>query len=131
MPRLSQASRTSLERAFDWWQKSMHTSKHKTFFVIAGYDSDAGQEIQLRRAIAEATVQDPDLLANILEVSARGEVSLAPHALMAGGRVSAPLGRLREFGQVLVGGVRTRGSAFGQSSATISAAGFCVATAMP
>jgi hypothetical protein len=75
--RLSQASRTSLERGLDWWQKSMHTSKPKTFFVIAGYDSDAGQEIKLRRAIAEATIQDPDLLANILEVSAGSEVSLA------------------------------------------------------
>ena len=43
--RLSQASRISLDRALDWWQKSMHTSKHKTYFVLAGYDSDAGQEI--------------------------------------------------------------------------------------
>jgi len=36
--RLSHASRTSLERALDWWQKSMQTTKHKTYFVLAGYD---------------------------------------------------------------------------------------------
>lgn len=75
--RLSQASRISLDRALDWWQKSMHTSKHKTYFVLAGYDSDAGQEIKLRREIVEATIHEPELLANIVEVSAGNEVGLA------------------------------------------------------
>jgi hypothetical protein len=75
--RLSQASRVSLDRALDWWQKSMHTSKHKTYFILAGYDSDAGQEIKLRREIVEVAVQDPELLANLLEVSAGSEISLA------------------------------------------------------
>lgn len=75
--RLSQASRTSLERALDWWQKSMQTTKHKTFFVLAGYDLDRGQEIKLRREIVESAIQDPELLANILEISARNEVGLA------------------------------------------------------
>ena len=51
--RLSKASRISMERAIDWWQKSMLTSKHKTYFVLAGYDIDQGQEIKLRRAIIE------------------------------------------------------------------------------
>ena len=55
----------------------MQTTKHKTFFVLAGYDLDRGQEIKLRREIVEAAVQDPDLLANIVEVSARNEVGLA------------------------------------------------------
>src|SRR6266498_3338102 len=76
--RLSQASRTCLERALDWWQKSMHTSKHKTYFVLAGYDADHGQEIKLRRSIIEGSLQEePELLSNIIEVSARNEVSLA------------------------------------------------------
>jgi hypothetical protein len=75
--RLSQASRTSLERSLDWWQKSMQTSKHKTYFVLAGYDIDQGQEIKLRRDIVTATLQDPELLNNIVEVSARNEDSLA------------------------------------------------------
>jgi len=75
--RLSQASRISLDRALDWWQKSMQTSKHKTYFVLAGYDSDAGQEIKLRREIVEAAIQEPELLANIVEVSARNEIALA------------------------------------------------------
>src|SRR5688500_952987 len=51
--RLSQASRASLERALDWWQKSMLTTKHKTYFVLAGYDLDQGKEIKLRREIVE------------------------------------------------------------------------------
>jgi hypothetical protein len=75
--RLSQASRISVERALDWWQKSMQTTKHKTYFVLAGYDTDRGQEINLRRAVVEQTLREPELLANLVEVSARNEVSLA------------------------------------------------------
>jgi hypothetical protein len=75
--RLSKASRISLERALDWWQKSMQTSKHKTYFVLAGYDIDRGQEIKLRREIVERSLQETDLLSNLVEVSARNEVGLA------------------------------------------------------
>jgi hypothetical protein len=75
--RLSQASRISLERALDWWQKSMHTSKHKTYFVLAGYDVDHGQEIKLRRSIIDGSLQEPELLSNIIELSAKNEVNLA------------------------------------------------------
>jgi hypothetical protein len=75
--RLSQASRICLDRAVDWWQKSMQTSKHKTYFVLAGYDIDRGQEINLRRGIVEQVVQEPELLANLTEVTARNEVALA------------------------------------------------------
>jgi hypothetical protein len=75
--RLSEASRISLEKALDWWQKSMHTSKHKTYFVLAGYESDAGQEIKLRREFINQTLQDPELLSNIVEVRANNEVGLA------------------------------------------------------
>ena len=75
--RLSQASRICLERALDWWQKSMHTSKHKTYFVLAGYDVDHGQEIKLRRSIIDGSLQEPELLNNIIEVNAKNEVNLA------------------------------------------------------
>jgi hypothetical protein len=75
--RLSQASRTSLDRALDWWQKSMQTSKHKTYFVLTGYDIDQGHEIKLRRDIVAQSLQDPELLSNIVEVSARNEDGLA------------------------------------------------------
>ncbi len=74
---LSQASRTCLDKASDWWQKSMHTSKHKTFLVLAGYDDDGGAEIRLRRTILLPAVRDPDLLANIIELSAVNEAGLA------------------------------------------------------
>lgn len=75
--RLSQASRISLKGALDWWQKSMHTSKHKTYFVLTGYDLDRGHEIKLRREIVESALQDPELLGNIVEISANNEVGLA------------------------------------------------------
>lgn len=75
--RLSQASRISLERALDWWQKSMQTSKHKTYFVLTGYDLDHGQEIKLRREIVESALQDPEFLRNLVEISANNEVGLA------------------------------------------------------
>jgi hypothetical protein len=66
-----------LERALDWWQKSMHTTKHKTYFVLAGYDVDHGQEIKLRRGIIDGSLQEPELLNNIIEISAKNEVNLA------------------------------------------------------
>ena len=75
--RLSQASRACLNRSLDWWQKSMQTSKHKTYLVLAGYNVDQGQEIRLRREIIEQTSQEPDLLNNLIEVSASNEISLA------------------------------------------------------
>lgn len=75
--RLSQASRLCVERSLDWWQKSMQTTKHKTFLVLAGYDNDSGQEIKLRREIVDGALGDPELAGNIVEVSARNEVSLA------------------------------------------------------
>ena len=75
--RLSHASRTCLERSLDWWQKSMHTSRHKTYLVLAGYDVDAGQETKLRREFVEQNLQEPELLTNLLELSAKNEISLA------------------------------------------------------
>ena len=75
--RLSQASRICLERSLDWWQKSMQTTKHKTYLVLAGYDLDHGQEIKLRREMAERTLQEPELLENLIEVSANNEIGLA------------------------------------------------------
>ena len=76
---LSQASRIGLEKAADWWQKSMQTSKPKTYFVLAGYDSDAGEEIALRKQILQQMLQgeEPELLNNMIEVSANNEVGLA------------------------------------------------------
>ena len=67
--KLSQASRIGLEKAADWWQKSMQTSKHKTYFVLAGYDDDAGQEIHLRKQALHKMLngQEPELLNNILK----------------------------------------------------------------
>jgi hypothetical protein len=75
--RLSQASRLCLERSIDWWQKSMHTSKHKTYLILAGYNMDRGQEIKLRRELAEKALQEAELLNNLVEVSASNEISLA------------------------------------------------------
>ena len=66
--KLSQASRICVDRAVDWWQKSMQTSKHRTFFVLAGYDGDGGQEIKLRREVIHRALQEPELLSNIVEV---------------------------------------------------------------
>jgi hypothetical protein len=55
----------------------MQTSKHKTYFVLTGYDLDQGHEIKLRRDIVAQSLQDPELLSNIIEVSARNEDGLA------------------------------------------------------
>ncbi len=54
----------------------MQTTKHKTYLVLAGYDSDQGQEIKLRRELVHSSVQDPELIGNIVEVSASNEVGL-------------------------------------------------------
>ncbi len=73
---LSQASRLCLEKALDWWQKSMHTSKHKTYLVVAGYDSD-GIELALRKQIIETATQDSEFSSNVLLLSAVNEIGLA------------------------------------------------------
>ena len=75
--KLSGASRTGVDKALDWWQKSMRTSKHKTFFIVAGYDEDKGEEIKLRKEIVTQTLQDQELLSHLLEVSAANEAGLA------------------------------------------------------
>jgi hypothetical protein len=75
--RLSAASRTCLEKAVDWWQKSMHTSKHKTYLVVAGYDGDSGREIALRKDLLAVMLHDTDLSSNVLELSATNEETLA------------------------------------------------------
>ena len=74
--RLSQASRVSLDRALDWWQKSMHTSKHKTYLIVAGYDSD-GTELALRKQIIDTALKDSEFSGNVITVSATNEISLA------------------------------------------------------
>jgi hypothetical protein len=74
---LSQASRIGLEKAADWWQKSMQTSKHKTYFVLAGYDEDTGKEIRLRKEALDKILEGQESLSNIIEVSANNEVGLA------------------------------------------------------
>jgi hypothetical protein len=45
-----------------------------------------------------------------------GDADLSLHSVMAGGRITAGLGRVREFAQVLGGTVRSRGVAFGSTS---------------
>jgi hypothetical protein len=76
---LSQASRIGLEKAADWWQKSMQTSKHKTYFLVTGYDDDKGQEIRLRKEALQKTLEseDAESLNNVIEISAKNEVGLA------------------------------------------------------
>src|SRR6266436_4690162 len=76
---LSQASRTGLEKAADWWQKSMQTSRHKTYFVLAGYDDDAGHEVQLRKQALNKILdgQGQELLNHVIEISANNEIGLA------------------------------------------------------
>jgi len=51
-----------------------------------------------------------------------GDVSLSFLSALAGGRASAQIGRVTEFGQVLYGVVRAHGSAFGVDVTTTSAA---------
>src|SRR5688572_25289287 len=74
---LSQASRIGFEKAIDWWQKSMQTSKHKTYFIVAGYTDDGGEELAARREVINKETIDPELLNNLIEISARNEEALA------------------------------------------------------
>lgn len=74
---LSAASRICLEKSLDWWQKSMSTSRHKTYLVVAGYDGDAGREIALRGEVIATLLKESDYTANITEISATNEEKLA------------------------------------------------------
>lgn len=55
----------------------MVTSKHKTYFILAGYDGDGGQEIRLRRAMLLEALHDEEWASHIVEVNARNEEALA------------------------------------------------------
>ena len=76
---LSQASRIGLEKAADWWQKSMQTSKHKTYFLVAGYEDDKGQEIRLRKEALSKMLENenPESVNHVIEISANNEVGMA------------------------------------------------------
>ena len=55
----------------------MQTTKHKTYLVLAGYDSDARAGNQIAPGTRRSTqLQDPELIGNIVEVSASNEVGL-------------------------------------------------------
>jgi hypothetical protein len=56
----------------------MQTSKHKTYFLVTGYD-DKGQEIRLRKEALRKTLEseDAESLNNVIEISAKNEVGLA------------------------------------------------------
>lgn len=57
----------------------MQTSKHKTYFLVTGYDDDKGQEIRLRKEALRKTLEseDAESLNNVIEISAKNEVGLA------------------------------------------------------
>jgi hypothetical protein len=55
----------------------MRTSKHKTYLVLAGYDDDGGAEIRLRRQSLLPVLRDPEMSANVVEISAANEGGLA------------------------------------------------------
>jgi len=74
--KLSQASHVCLEKALDWWQKSMQTSKHKTYLIVAGYDSDSN-ELALRKQIIDTALKNSEFTGNVITVSAANEISLA------------------------------------------------------
>jgi hypothetical protein len=74
---LSQASRAGLEKALNWWQKSMQTSKHKTYFILAGYAEDGGLELKLRKEVVTRTLNDAEFLNHLVEINANNEAGLA------------------------------------------------------
>lgn len=55
----------------------METSKHKTYFLVAGYDENTGQEIRLRREIITKALAGSELLSHVIEVSGKNEMGLA------------------------------------------------------
>ncbi len=55
----------------------MQTSKHKTYFIVAAYTDDGGEELAARREVINKATIDPELLNNLIEISARNEEALA------------------------------------------------------
>lgn len=74
---LSDASLKALEKAVDWWQKSMQATRPKTFIVLAGYEADHGLELQLRKRILLQSLSAEDLQRNVIEIVAKDEEALA------------------------------------------------------
>ena len=74
---LSEASLKAVEKALDWRQKSMQTSRHKTFLVLASYEEDSGLELRLRRDILSRSLPDDEFSGNVIEIRAKDEEDLA------------------------------------------------------
>lgn len=74
---LSTASLRGLELALERWQKSMHTARHKTFLMLAGYEDDSGLELRLRKEFLLKSLSAAVFSDNLLEITARDEEDLA------------------------------------------------------
>lgn len=75
---LSEASRNALERAVDRWQKSMQISRPQTFLVLASYDENPEQELQLIKDFALRALSDlQSFQNNVIEISAKNDEDLA------------------------------------------------------
>src|SRR5690242_12173577 len=99
--------------------------------VLQVTDSDSGLPAGWLIGVAWPMRIVPDWLSLVGEAGGNyktrttldADVSLSFHAYMGGARAAARVGRLTEFGQVLVGVAHGSGSAFG---ATASSSGFAV-----
>jgi hypothetical protein len=75
---LSEASLKALERAVQWWRKSMQISKHQTYLILASYDQGSEAELELRRQFLQRELPpDEPLRNNIIVISGRNEDELA------------------------------------------------------
>jgi len=66
-----------MERALERWQRSMQISKPDTFLVLATYDDDLGQELDLRRNLLSSHLTGDEISANVITIRARNEEELA------------------------------------------------------
>jgi len=99
----------------------------QTFEISGGYAlaRDARDEVTLPSGwMAGAAIALTPAIAIVADASGQyatvalftEDVRLRVHTVMGGARAAARLGKLTEFGQVLIGLVRTSGSAFGATT---------------
>ena len=101
--------------------------RRRTFEIIGGYAlaRDPRDEVTLPSGwMAGAAIALTPAFSVVADASGQyttvalftGDLSLRVHTVMGGVRAAARLGKLTEFGQVLIGVVRTSGSAFGATT---------------
>lgn len=95
---LCEASLKALERAVEWWRKSMQISRHQTYLILASYDQGSEAELELRREYLQRELPpDEPMRDNVIVISGKNDEDLAQKIVR--NRVLLPIDTITVFAE--------------------------------